>query len=237
MVVCLLIVILVIIIERYVNRSDTKAIDKGSLGDGAEKQGFFNQEEMFSKSQTGRSMTVKLKTQKTADLDMQGESAQDFLKTMYGEDGAGADMFDSSCSKITKQQKTKYVMHMIILVAVHLFVFWYVPITGNYQLYNTAKCDDVMGELYGCKNFHKNGYLRIFYVIMCTYLFLSSLQIRYGFPIYKKPSSVLQYNDSPGSLILANIFSGLPFMVELRALLDFTFSKTALDIFQFWQLW
>jgi hypothetical protein len=63
------------------------------------------------------------------------------------------------------------------------------------------------------------------------------MQIRYGFPIFKKASSVLQYNDSPLHLILANLYSGIPFMVELRALLDFTFSKTALDIFQFWQLW
>jgi piezo-type mechanosensitive ion channel component 1/2 len=53
----------------------------------------------------------------------------------------------------------------------------------------------------------------------------------------KKPSSVLQYNDSYLALAGANIFGALPFVVEIRCLLDFTFSKTSLDIFQFWQLW
>jgi len=33
----------------------------------------------------------------------------------------------------------------------------------------------------------------------------------------------------------ANMFYSLPFAVEVRCLLDFTFSKTSLDIFQFWQ--
>jgi piezo-type mechanosensitive ion channel component 1/2 len=68
-------------------------------------------------------------------------------------------------------------------------------------------------------------------------MLLSALQIRYGFPIMKKPSSVLQYNEDPLFVVLANVYSGLPFIVELRSLLDFTFSKTSLDIFQFWQLW
>ncbi len=31
------------------------------------------------------------------------------------------------------------------------------------------------------------------------------------------------------------MFYSLPFAVEVRCLLDFTFSKTSLDIFQFWQ--
>jgi hypothetical protein len=33
------------------------------------------------------------------------------------------------------------------------------------------------------------------------------------------------------------VYQAIPFIIELRALLDFTFSKTALDIFQYWQLW
>jgi piezo-type mechanosensitive ion channel component 1/2 len=30
------------------------------------------------------------------------------------------------------------------------------------------------------------------------------------------------------------VYQAIPFAVELRCLLDFTFSKTSLDIFQFW---
>lgn len=49
----------------------------------------------------------------------------------------------------------------------------------------------------------------------------------------------MQYNntfDNPVPLILLNIYMAIPFLIELRCLLDFTFSKTSLDIFQFWQL-
>lgn len=58
----------------------------------------------------------------------------------------------------------------------------------------------------------------------------------YGYPIMKKPSSVLQYYN-----VVANIggiiYTALPFVAELRAILDFTMSKTSLDMFQFLQLW
>lgn len=71
---------------------------------------------------------------------------------------------------------------------------------------------------------------------MCVYLLLSALQLRHGFPIYKIASSVLANNgDLP--YLGAQVYNMIPFAVEIRALLDFTFSKTALDIFQFWQLW
>ena len=82
-------------------------------------------------------------------------------------------------------------MHILILVVAHVFVFWFIPITGNLKLYNQAACKRDQEAFYGCKNFKDNGYLRAFYVLICAYLLLSSLQIRYGFPIMKKPSSVL----------------------------------------------
>jgi len=174
-------------------------------------------------------MTVKLKTMKTSDLDMQGNAAQDFLKAMYsGEEGNKN--FDSTRTKITGQQKTKFILHWIILVVSHLFIFWYIPINGNYTLYGQPNCDLEASKYYGCKNFHENMYLRIFYLFVIIYLCVSALQLSYGFPIYKKPSSIMQYyGDLPnlGSLI----FQAIPFAVEIRCVLDFTMSKTALDVF------
>lgn len=120
---------------------------------------------------------------------------------------------------------------MVILVMVHIFVFWFIPITGNYKLYGRAVCDKEGQQYYGCKNFHRNPFLIGFYTICCLYLFFSALQIRYGFSIHKKPSSVLQFVDNPLGQIGSQVYSALPFMVEIRALLDFTFSKTSLDIF------
>jgi hypothetical protein len=82
-----------------------------------------------------RSMTIQLKTLMTSDLDVQANSSQEFLKAMYGEDSTDGSNFDSSKSRITHQQKCKYVMHWIILISSHIFVFWYIPISGNYLLY------------------------------------------------------------------------------------------------------
>ena len=86
----------------------------------------------------------------------------------------------------------------------HLFIFWYIPINGNYALYGQPNCDEEAEKYYGCKNFHQNGYLRVFYLFIIMYLCVSAMQLSYGFPIYKKPSSIMQYyGDLPnlGSLI------------------------------------
>jgi hypothetical protein len=126
-------------------------------------------------------------------------------------------------------------MHISILIFVHLFVFWFIPIEGNRRLYNSPNCDHGDVQHFGCKDFHTDGFLQGFYVLALLYLLLSALQLRYGFPIMKKPSSVMQYNntsENPLPLILANVYCALPFMVELRCLIDFTFqSETSLDIF------
>jgi len=59
MVICLIVVIAVIIIERYVSRSDTKSVNKNASLTGDEDARFFSSETFFRQG-TSRSMTVKL---------------------------------------------------------------------------------------------------------------------------------------------------------------------------------
>lgn len=102
-------------------------------------------------------MTIKLKTMKTTDLDIGDSVAQEFLSSMYGDsDGASS---DTTRTKITTQQKCKYCIHMFLLVFLHLFIFWYIPINGNIQLYDSVICSNDLVKYYGCKDFHKNPYL------------------------------------------------------------------------------
>jgi hypothetical protein len=70
-------VIVVIIIERYASRTDTKAEEQKRLSesDNLDNNGFFKDHEMFKRASTARSMTVRLKTMKTSDVDMQSGSA------------------------------------------------------------------------------------------------------------------------------------------------------------------
>lgn len=138
-------------------------------------------------------MTIRLKTMKTADLDVQGESAQQFLQQMEGSLAQDEDV-DASRTKITQQQKVKFFMHWIILITVHVFVFWFIPITGNYRLYGSAYCRSAKNKLdesrikldgdqspadtteyaYGCRNFQDSGYLQIFYILWVCYLYKSA---------------------------------------------------------------
>ena len=65
------ILIMVMLIERIANRTDTKKVEKKEIVESNGKENsFFKNEEMFKKSQTERSMTVSLKTMKTGDIDM-----------------------------------------------------------------------------------------------------------------------------------------------------------------------
>merc|ERR1740117_2537031 len=80
-------------------------------------------------------------------------------------------------------------------------------------LYKSAECDKEKQAEYGCKNFHENPMLRTFYCLCVLYLALSALQLRWGFPILKKPSSVLQsQNDLMKAL--ADIYMAVPFACE-----------------------
>jgi len=149
---------------------------------------------------------------------------------MYGQEGEGSGSVDEGRTKITNQQKTKYILHWFILIGAHVYIFWFIPIHGNYQLYGEPQCNLQKKEFYGCMNFHQNPYLRLLYLLILFYLILSSMQLSYGFPIMKKASSVLQYYTDLAKLG-ADIYISIPFAVELRCLLDFTMSKTSLDIF------
>jgi len=128
-------------------------------------------------------------------------------------------------------------MHMTLLFLVHFYIFWFVPITGNISLYGSPNCNEEKQKYYGCKDFHRNPYLKVFYLVLCIYLFLSAMQIKFGLPIMKMPSSVLQYNDNLFAYSMANVYQALPFIVEIRCLIDFSFANTSLDIFQFWELY
>lgn len=100
MIITMFAIIILIIFERILNRTDTKEVQsKGSLDD--ENKSFFAKEELFKKSSTERSMTVKIKTMKTSDLEIGDNSAQSFLNEMYGEDAGGGSGMDDSRTKIT----------------------------------------------------------------------------------------------------------------------------------------
>jgi hypothetical protein len=57
----------------------------------------------------------------------------------------------------------------------------------------------------------------------------SAQQLSYGFSLIKKPSSVFQYYDGYWKLA-ADMYVKIPFVIELRCIMDFVFSHTSMDI-------
>ena len=111
------------------------------------------------------------------------------------------------------------------------------PLASNDALYGNPTCsrDSSIFKKYGCYDFKENYYLIVFYLIFCLYFMFSALQIRQGYPDWKEPSSLTSKVDAfhmNGNLI----FYSLPFMLELKTILDWCFTKTSLDIFQWLEL-
>jgi len=127
-----IVILVVMIIERYANRSDTKKVEENKLvtEEDQKKKSFFSNDDIMKRTTTQRSMTVKLKTVKTSDLDMSSGAAQEFLNSF--DKGDDDNDVEDSRTKITKQQKTKFILHWVVLFAIHIYVFWFIPIKGNW---------------------------------------------------------------------------------------------------------
>lgn len=73
MALCLISIISLIIIERYINRTDTKKVSSNGLVEtGKEnKKSIFSVDELLKRKSTQRSMTLAVKTMKTSDINME----------------------------------------------------------------------------------------------------------------------------------------------------------------------
>ena len=118
-----------IIFERVLNRTNTiKVTNKNNI---REVEKMKREEETLKKAKMERTMTKNLKTLKTSDLEMgDGSAASKFLSSMGESSDVGN--VDDTKIKITIQQKVKYALHLIFVAFIHIFVFWFIPISGNY---------------------------------------------------------------------------------------------------------
>ena len=133
----------------------------------------------------------------------------------------------------------KYIMHMFIVIFIHIFTFFYSPMKGNLNMYRTVFCpkkDDVEGEDYDdyieyCNDFNKNWTLIAFYIIYILYFLFSGIQIKFGFYDMKRKSMLKSADSSMGGTINST-FNSIPFIYEIKLAIDWTFTTTCLDFFQ-----
>ena len=122
----------------------------------------------------------------------------------------------------------KYIMQMILVIFGHIFVFFFMPMYGNYKLNSAVYCKEENKE---CNDFLKNISLPIFYIFYLVYFVCSGQQIKYGFYDMKRKSVLKAKSDSLHGGIYAG-YKAIPFLYELKLGIDWTFTTTCLDIFQ-----
>jgi hypothetical protein len=130
----------------------------------------------------------------------------------------------------------KYILYMIITILIHGFIFIYCPMIGNYHAYGNVYCPnkneiDESDDEDLCNDFKFNKTLIIFYLVYIIYLVSSGLQIKYGFYDLKRKSLLKSGNKSINGYIY-NIYKAIPFLYEIKLAIDWTFTKTCLDLFQ-----
>lgn len=142
-------------------------------------------------------------------------------------------------SQATGQRVLRFYYLWMILVLVHFLAFYYLPSTVSMckispQIYNNNIVN--YGEDgYTCNTFDSNGYIQFFYLLWCIYFALSAYQIKVGLPEIRKGSFLVDsFNVYSSSIYRA--YLAIPFIFELRSIIDWTFTKTALDVFQWIKL-
>jgi Piezo non-specific cation channel, R-Ras-binding domain len=122
--------------------------------------------------------------------------------------------------------KIKLILHGTLVILIHGIVFWYLPIIGcnRQETWND------------CNEFETNIYLQGFYVLFLIYLIFASQQIRYGLPSFTNVSFPLMRHISSVSSGFFTFYRGIPFLFELRTVMDWTFTKTSLNIYQWFKL-
>ena len=125
----------------------------------------------------------------------------------------------------------KYILHLFIVLAGHAFIFFYAPMYGNYNLNHNVFCskDDVSFD--ECNDFNDNPALICFYLLYLIYFIFSGMQIKFGFYDLKK-KSLLKAGYSTVNKTINTTFKSIPFIYEIKLAIDWAFTPTSLDIFQ-----
>ena len=124
----------------------------------------------------------------------------------------------------------KYLLYIFIVIFVHIIAFVYFPMKGNVNLGNELFCI----EEEKCNDFQTNISLILFYIFYLFYLVPSALQIKNGFNDMKK-KSLLKRSPSDINNLLVTIFQKIPFLNEIKNILDWTLTSTSLDLSQWIQ--
>ena len=104
----------------------------------------------------------------------------------------------------------RYLLHLFLVIYTHYFFFYSIP-AKNKKLFNQLSAGHIL------------------YLLIFIYLVVSSYQIREGYsddPL-KNPYKRISILENK----LEKIFKAMPFLFELKNVLDWTITRTSLDLF------
>ena len=118
----------------------------------------------------------------------------------------------------------------------HLALFFYLPMSGNMKLHRESYCNwRKVGPDYVCNDLNANKYLWLFYSLCCLYFFISGVQIRHGLPEVLTSYFMIDRHHYIAKYIFLGFYN-IPFIYEMRAIIDWTFARTSLDVYQWIKL-
>lgn len=130
--------------------------------------------------------------------------------------------------------KMKFWIHIVLVFSIHVLIFWYFTINGNIIKNGNPDCDKMYNS-FKCNNFQINSALQMFYFLYLVYFIISAYQIKYGAPKTRAGEFVLTKKYNSLNNIIFLIYRGMPFLYEIRTLLDWTFTPTALNLMQWFK--
>ena len=120
----------------------------------------------------------------------------------------------------------KYITQIVAFILIHYFIYFYLPQT-TYS--NQQALNQVINRI------SENPYTMVFYILYLCYFLLSSLQIKHGMTDIKKVSSLMKSTNLFNSIVY-KCYIQIPFLFELKNFIDWTFTKTALDLWKWLKL-
>ena len=120
----------------------------------------------------------------------------------------------------------KYITQIVAIVLIHYFIYFYLPQT-TYS--NQQALNQVINRI------SENPYTMVFYILYLFYFLFSSLQIKHGMTDIKKVSSLMRSTSFFNSLVY-KCYIQIPFLFELKNFIDWTFTKTSLDLWKWLKL-
>ena len=111
---------------------------------------------------------------------------------------------------LTRSMRVKLAFHCGVTLLVHFLVFYWIPATTY-------------------RSFRENAVIIVLYLLKVAYLFLSAAQIRATFPLSVQRNALTRNTTSFGALVY-QVYKAIPFLHELRMLLDWSCTATTLQL-------